>query len=132
MTKLEGKLYDFEKEFLKKIKRVSPPSPGGLVVHEVKVQQLLLKCANHLADVYYKGDAQKSDYSKRMLSIKLYPLTESHISKKELALLNKEADDIYGRIKKVVMEDGVKGSGKYSAIKLIDEAVKYRVNNLFK
>jgi len=132
MTKLEGKLYDFEKEFLKKIKRVSPPFPGELMTHEIKVQELLLKCANHLADVYYKRDAQKRDYLKRMLSIKLYPLTESHISEKELALLNKEADDIYGRIKRGIMEDGVKESGKYRAIKLIDEAVKYRVNNIFK
>jgi hypothetical protein len=131
--KLEKKLYQFEKEMLKKLSKIPPQMPGERGVTTILTQRLLISCANKLADKYVKylgNDAQLRSYLRRALYLKLYPLTECHMSAQELVRLNIFSGDIYKRLK-----DGVKKiracAARDEALELLEKAIAYQVKNVF-
>ncbi|MFH1248833.1 MAG: hypothetical protein V1660_01650 [archaeon] len=129
MPKLTDKISMLEEKFAKKIGDIKIPVPGDGIKGEINVQELLLKMGNSFVDIYYKGDAQKCDYLKKVLKTKLYPAIDYIMTEKEISLLNEEANKIYEKIKtKLKSEKDTYGKGR--ALKIIDKACEHKVKGI--
>ena len=127
---LERRLYDFEEDMLKSLQHIPLEMPGEEIVSSINAQQLLIRCANKLANKYAGSDAVLRANLRRALEIKMYPATECHMSKKELDELNRTSEAIYARLRREVKK--TKNSvGKDEALKLLSDATGYRVRNIF-
>ena len=116
-------------QIIKRLEKVPPSRPGANALTTIAAKNIIGGYASRLLDIQYKNDAQARDDVKRVLYLKLYPATEVHSCRINIAELNAAAEDLCKGIKKQVskLKDN---DAKYAALKILKGAIDYQVKNI--